>query len=41
MDPKNFVGRAPKQVIEFVDDVINPIISEYKDSIGIKIDLNV
>lgn len=41
MDPKNFVGRAPKQVVEFVEDVINPSINEYRDSIGMKIDLNV
>ena len=41
MDPKNFVGRAPVQVVEFVDETIKPAIEEFKDSMGIKIDLNV
>ena len=41
MDPKNFVGRAPIQVVEFVDETIKPAIEEFKDSMGIKIDLNV
>ena len=41
MDPKNFVGRAPIQVVEFVEEIVNPAINEYKDSIGMKIDLNV
>jgi adenylosuccinate lyase len=41
MDPKNFIGRAPEQVVEFVEEVVNPAINEYKEQIGIKIDLNV
>ena len=41
MDPKNFIGRAPEQVVEFVEEIVNPAINEYKEQIGIKIDLNV
>ena len=41
MEPKNFIGRAPEQVVEFVEEIVNPAINEYKEQIGIKIDLNV
>ena len=41
MDPINFVGRAPEQVIEFVEEVVKPSIKEYKDVIGIDVDLHV
>ena len=41
MDPKNFIGSAPEQVVEFVEEIVNPAINEYKEQIGIKIDLNV
>ena len=26
MDPKNFVGRAPEQVVEFVNETLEPAI---------------
>ena len=42
MDPKNFVGRAPEQVVEFVNETLEPAIKEYKELIGnIKVDLHV
>ncbi len=41
MDPKNFIGRAPEQVVEFVEEVVNPIIDEFSDVIGINVDLHV
>ena len=31
MDPKNFVGRAPEQVVEFVNETLEPAIKEYKE----------
>lgn len=31
IDPAKFVGRAPSQVVEFIDEYINPIIEENKD----------
>ena len=40
MDPKNFIGRAPEQVVEFVEEIVNPAINENKEQIGIIIDLN-
>ena len=33
MDPKNFVGRAPEQVVEFVNETLEPAIYEFKDLI--------
>ncbi|MGX4599254.1 adenylosuccinate lyase [Faecalimicrobium sp. JNUCC 81] len=41
MDPKNFVGRAPEQVVEFVNETLEPAIESYKEDIGLKIDLHV
>lgn len=31
VDPKQFVGRAPEQVDEFVQDEVDPILAENKD----------
>lgn len=41
MDPKNFVGRAPDQVVEFVNETLQPAIDTFKDSIGLDIELHV
>ena len=34
MDAKNFVGRAPQQTEEFINDVVNPIINNNKELIN-------
>lgn len=41
MDPKNFIGFAPIQTEEFVKNEIEPILTKYKDEIGLKADLKV
>lgn len=41
MKPENFVGRAPKQVEEFVENEVKPIIERYKDELGISVEINV
>ena len=41
LDPIKFVGRAPQQVIEFLQQYIYPIIKENQDLLGIKVDLKV
>ncbi|WP_092924812.1 adenylosuccinate lyase [Romboutsia hominis] len=41
MDPKNFIGRAPEQVVEFVKEYLDPAIEEFKEQIGMTIDLHV
>lgn len=35
LDPKDYVGRAPEQVAEFLDSVIKPILEENKDELGV------
>ena len=41
MNPKNFIGRAPEQVVDFVNEIVNPAIEPFKESIGIDVDLHV
>ena len=41
MDPKKYVGRAPQQVEEFLEEVIRPVLEENKDLLGIKAEINV
>ena len=41
MQPENFVGRAPEQVAEFLHDVVQPILDENKDLLGIDVEINV
>jgi adenylosuccinate lyase len=41
LDPINFIGRAPGQVIDFVENYINPIIEQYKTKLGLDYNLTV
>lgn len=41
LKPENFVGRAPEQVDEFLGEDVAPILDKYKDSLGIKVEINV
>ena len=41
LDPMNFVGRAPQQVVEFVEEYLQPAIEPFKDCIGLEVDLKV
>ena len=41
MDPKNFVGRAPQQTEEFIQEVVQPILDENKDVLGMTAEINV
>lgn len=41
MSPKNFVGRAPSQTVEFFKEHIDPILETEKDSLGLHADINV
>ncbi|MEG0978503.1 MAG: adenylosuccinate lyase [Oscillospiraceae bacterium] len=41
MQPSNFVGRAPQQTQEFVEEQINPILEKYNSLIGIDIEIKV
>ena len=41
MEPNNFVGRAPEQTDEFIKEIVNPILEENKDILGMKAEINV
>lgn len=42
MDPILFVGRAPEQTKEFIEEHIDPVLVQFKDSLGGKVvDINV
>lgn len=41
MKPEKFVGRAPEQVVEFIDAEVKPILEKYKDELGISVAINV
>ena len=34
MEPSKYVGRAPSQVSEFIEEVIQPILTENRDLLG-------
>ena len=41
MKPENFVGRAPQQTQEFVDNEIQPILDKYSDLLGLDVEIKV
>ncbi len=41
LSPEKFVGRAPEQTVEFIDEYIKPILDANKDILGISVELNV
>lgn len=38
LDPALFVGRAPEQVVEFVADLIDPLLAANAKAIAVKVD---
>lgn len=41
MDSKNFIGRAPGQVVDFIDEIITPLLEENKSILGGSSSINV
>ncbi|NEZ46111.1 adenylosuccinate lyase [Clostridium niameyense] len=41
IDSNKFIGRAPGQVIDFIEEVVNPILKLNKDILGEKAEINV
>ena len=41
MEPSRYVGRAPKQVDEFLAEVVNPILESNKEDLGMTAEINV
>jgi adenylosuccinate lyase len=40
LDPEKFTGRSPEQVVDFMEECINPILEANKNELGIKADIN-
>lgn len=41
IDPNKFIGRAPSQVVEFIDEYVNPIIESNEKALKIKSEITV
>ncbi|AOR23300.1 adenylosuccinate lyase [Clostridium taeniosporum] len=41
IDPKKFIGRAPSQVVEFINEYVNPIIEDNEKALKIKSEITV
>ncbi|MBW6409714.1 adenylosuccinate lyase [Clostridium weizhouense] len=41
IDPKKFIGRSPSQVVEFINEYIDPIIKNNEDALKIKSEITV
>ena len=41
MEPRRYVGRAPEQVEEFLQEVIRPVLKENEDILGMRAEINV
>ncbi len=41
LDAKKFIGRAPSQTVEFIEEEINPILEKYSEWLGVSGDVRV
>ena len=41
LDPAKYVGRSPEQVTEFLTECVNPLLEQYKDELGVTVEINV
>ncbi len=41
MVPSGFIGRAPRQVEEFLESDVKPILEKYKDELGLNVEIKV
>ena len=41
INPDNFIGRAPGQVVDFVEEYVKPLLEKNKDLLGEKAEINV
>ena len=41
LNPKDYIGRCPEQVDEFVREVVTPIRRKYRKELNRKVELNV
>ena len=40
MDPQTFIGRAPQQVVEFLEEEVQPVLENYQELLGGSVELN-
>ena len=41
INPRDFVGRAPEQVVEFIDEYVKPVLEANKEYLNMKSEINV
>ena len=41
MEPARYVGRAPLQVEKFLEEVVQPILDENRELLGVKAEISV
>lgn len=41
LNPSDYVGRAPEQVTEYLNEVVNPVLDENKEELGVSAEINV
>lgn len=41
LEPKNYIGRAPSQVVEFIKNDVDPILNANKSKLGLKGEINI
>ena len=41
LEPENYIGRAPMQVVEFLEAVVNPILNKYESFLGLEAKIDV
>lgn len=41
LDPSTFIGRAPEQVVEFIEEEVYPVLENYKGLKSGSIELNI
>lgn len=41
LEPKNFVGRAPEQTEEFINEIVKPVLAANSDVLGMTAEINV
>lgn len=41
MEPAKYVGRAPLQVEKFIEEVVNPLLQDNKELLGMKAEITV
>ncbi|KAA0257431.1 adenylosuccinate lyase [Deferribacter autotrophicus] len=41
LNPKDFIGRAPEQVVEFINEEVDPVIEKYRNELGVSVEIKV